>query len=95
MITVISGSESSFEALVFRAFRDAILVKSRIGLRLVRVYYLIGPTLARRLEACPQLCRLLRNAFSESTRVLLVMVGVPQRAFCVGLVPPEAQRPKE
>jgi len=45
--TAVYGSSSQPEVLVFRRFRDEILIESKLGLLLVRFYYLISPPLAK------------------------------------------------
>lgn len=45
--TAVYGSSIEPEVLAFRRFRDEILANSKVGLLLVRFYYLISPTLAR------------------------------------------------
>jgi len=45
--------ERAPELATFRAYRDKVLLQSLLGLIGVRVYYRVGPRLARRLEANP------------------------------------------
>jgi hypothetical protein len=95
VITAVSGNESSFEVFVFRTFRDTVLAKSTVGNGLVRIYYSIGPGLARAIECHPLLRRLLLTVFVRPAVSLLVLAGVPQRALRAVIPKRKASGPED
>ncbi len=62
--------ERAPELATFRAYRDRVLLQSVLGLIGVRVYYRVGPMLARRLEARPWARRLASRALRCLYRAL-------------------------
>ena len=81
VITVISGSENSSEVFAFRLFRDNVLSEFAVGRQFVRIYYSVGPVLARAIGARPLLRKFLLAVLVRPLMWLLNLCGIPGRAL--------------
>jgi hypothetical protein len=72
--TATYGSPLAPEVLVFRRFRDDILLTSKAGTAFVKFYYLVSPPLARLISKCRILKNLTRRLLLEPALRLLKTV---------------------
>jgi hypothetical protein len=63
--TAVYGSENAPEVFALRAFRDDVLLPSKLGRALVALYYLLSPPMARLLCANLRLRNIVRRAVVE------------------------------
>lgn len=69
--TAVYGTPYCFELDVLRDFRDNILLKNRVGIVFVSIYYRIGPFLAEKVAAVPAVKSICRTVFD---RIILPVV---------------------
>jgi serine/threonine protein kinase/rRNA-processing protein FCF1 len=68
--TATYGSDTVLQVLVFRAYRDKVLLNSRMGRKFVQLYYRIGPWLADLISSIPVLRPFFRGLLDQiSTRI--------------------------
>lgn len=58
--TVVYGDENEKELSILRRYRDNTLRRSRVGVVFVRMYYVFGPVLARKIQRHPSVKKRLR-----------------------------------
>jgi hypothetical protein len=63
--TATYGSALAPEVIVFRQFRDEVLLSSKLGVRLIRFYYFVSPTIARFISKHELLRAISRQALFE------------------------------
>lgn len=70
LATAVFGEEAP-ELSAFRAFRDEFLLRRAFGIRLVRIYYRLGPALSRRVAAMPRVRQALTALLGWFHRMLV------------------------
>jgi len=68
--TAVYGSYSAPQVYTLRKFRDRVLMNNAAGRVFVRVYYRIGPALAKRIGKCYSLNSLIRNILDRFAKIL-------------------------
>ncbi len=63
--TAVYGSYDAPEVLLFRSFRDRVMLRSWWGKPLVRIYYFCSPPLAKRLKNMPRINGLVRRGLDR------------------------------
>ena len=68
--TVAFGDVDSHQVVTLRSFRDEVLLHSRIGRLVVRIYYCVSPTIAARIERSPRRRAVTRAPLERIIRLL-------------------------
>ena len=68
--TAAFGDVNSYQVVTLRSFRDEVLLHSRIGRLVVRIYYCVSPTIAAHIECSPSRRAVTRAALERIIRLL-------------------------
>jgi hypothetical protein len=68
--TAAFGDVNSHQVVTLRSFRDEVLLHSRIGRAVVRIYYFVSPTIATHIEGSPSRRAVTRAALERIIRLL-------------------------